>query len=768
MSVPDRRVLLGLSLVCAANLLLEVSLTRIFSALMFYHFTFFAIALALLGIGASGVYVYVRSDRFTAHTVHADLARYARWFAAATLVALIYVLSNPVVVYIEFGESPTFTNQTLFQLVLLCGVAAMPFFWAGMVVSLAITHFRAAIDRVYFYDLAGAGLAALVVGLAIGLFGGPGLVVGVALLACVASVLFQRSTTAIAALVGATLLFLAAASTGLFAPPSTKMVHSDRVVFDGWNTFSHITLEEVGGGHDIRIDAAARTHVTKKAEASNPAWASDITALAYHEHPSGADSVLIIGPGGGVDVAHALASGAKHVTGVDINPLIAGTIMKGRYKKLSDGLYDDPRVTIRIDEGRSFIRRSTKRYDIIQATLVDTWAATASGAFALTENTLYTVEAFSDYYNHLSPSGVLTMSRWWTFASAPETLRLVVLAAAALEHRGIKPGMTQHHLFLVRKDNLSTLLVKPAGFTPSDTSQLVELSTANGYEVLIGPNIAHEPNLARFLTAGAWSDTVRAYPLDMRPPTDDRPFFFYFVKSSDLFSFSNLTDKKLANPALWLLASLGSMLVALTIIFVFLPLFFRLDDLRGPRLRRRLLGLSYFAAIGFGFMVVEIALIQRLSLFLGHPSYSLIVVLFGILVGTALGARSTRHLSPRASLAGGLVVALLSILAAFFLAGLLLRLITLPLPARMALAAAIVFVFGLVMGVMLPLGVTLLARDDERIIPWAWGINGGMSVIGTVCATIVAINAGFTATFLVGAALYIAAGTTGFWLARGD
>ena len=771
-SGPDRRVLFGLSLVCAANLLLEVSLTRIFSALMFYHFTFFAIALALLGIGASGVYVYVRSDRFTPDRARADLARYARWFAASTIVALIYVLANPVVVYVEFGDSPRFTNQSGFQLVLLCGAAALPFFLAGMVVSLAITHYRAAIDRVYFYDLAGAGLAALVVGAAIGLLGGPGLVVGVAVLACVASWLFEPSPRALASLGGTAVLFVAALGTGLFAPPSTKMVRSERVVFDGWNTFSHITLEQVGGGHDIRIDAAARTHVTKKAEASSPAWQNDVTAFAYHVHPEGAASVLIIGPGGGVDVAHALAAGARHVTGVDINPLIAGTIMKGRYKHLSDGLYDDPRVTIQIDEGRSFIRRSSQRFAIIQATLVDTWAATASGAFALTENTLYTIEAFTDYYDHLSQDGVLTMSRWWTFASTPETVRLVVLAAGALEKRGIKPGMTQHHLFLVKKGNLGTLLVKPAGFSAGETERLVAIATQKGYEVLIGPNIAKDVTLSRMLTAGAWSDVVRAYPHDVRPPTDDRPFFFYFVKPGQLWSWKHLTDKKLANPALWLLASLGTMLIALTIIFVFLPLFTRLGDLTGGGrgvLARRLLGLGYFAAIGFGFMVVEIALIQRLSLFLGHPSYSLIVVLFAILTGTAIGARTTRRLAARAgvaSLAAGLVVALLAAVAAWLLADVLRSLIAMPLPGRMALAAAVVFVFGVVMGVMLPLGVSLVSQKDEAIVPWAWGINGGMSVIGTVGATIIAINAGFTATFLVGAGLYVAAGTTGWWLDR--
>lgn len=241
------------------------------------------------------------------------------------------------------------------------------------------------------------------------------------------------------------------------------------------------------------------------------------------------------------------------------------------------------------------------------------------------------------------------------------------------------------------------------------------------------------------------------------------------MKPGELWSWKHITSKQLANPALWLLASLGVMLIALTIVFVFLPLFFRLSDLRGTGLLgRRLIGLSYFAAIGFGFMVVEIALIQRLSLFLGHPSYSLIVVLFAILIGTAIGARATRRLTAHglSSLAGGIIVAVLSIAAALFLSDVLRSLITMPLPGRMALAAAVVFVFGLVMGVMLPLGITLVGHQDHAIVPWAWGINGGTSVIGTVGATIIAINAGFTATFLVGAILYIGAGGTGFWLSR--
>jgi hypothetical protein len=772
--MPTRRVLLGLSLVCAANLLLEVTLTRIFSALMYYHFTFFAIALALLGIGASGVYVYVRAERFPAATVADDLARNARRFAAATVAALVYVLANPVVVYVEFGESPRLTNQTLLQLVLLCGFTALPFFFAGMVVSLAITHFRAAIDRVYFFDLVGAAAAALVVGLALGELGGPGVVVVVAVMACLAAWLFVPTRRALVTLGGAMVLLWLTLHTSLFHPPSTKMVKSDRVVFDGWNTFSHITLEQVGpNSHDIRIDAAARTHVTRKSEATSPAWQADITALAYHFHPEGAGQVLIIGPGGGVDVAHALASNAKRVVGVDINPLIATTIMRGRYKDLSDGLYDDPRVRIHVDEGRSFIRRSRDRYDVIQATLVDTWAATASGAFALTENTLYTVEAFSDYYEHLTDGGVLTMSRWWTFASTPETIRLVVLAAGALQARGVLPADLRQHVFLARKGNLGTLLVKPSGFTADETARLTAACDQYAFDVVLGPDVTRDATLTAMLAAGAWSDVVRDYPQNVLPPTDDKPFFFYFVKPGQLFSWDHFSSKKLANPAVWLLSAVAAMLIALTVLFVFLPLVVRrFADLRGSgpgELGRRLLGLAYFAAIGFAFMVVEIALIQRLSLFLGHPSYSLIVVLFAILLGTALGARASKRAQPwagRASLAAGLVVAALALLAAYELAPFLRNLITLALPARMAIAALVVFAFGLGMGLMLPLGVALLARRDAVIVPWAWGINGGTSVIGTVGATVIAINAGFTATFVVGGVLYALAGAIGWWLGK--
>lgn len=773
---PSRRLLLGLALVCAANLLLEVALTRIFSALMFYHFTFFAIAVALLGMGASGVWVYAFSERYTEATVEHDLARAARRFAAATVLVLLYVLANPMDAHVGLGEAPRFTNVSLLQLLLLCGATCLPFFFAGLVVSLAITHFRRDIDRVYAFDLAGASVAALAVGLLIRLLGGPALVTAIAALGCGAGALFVPGRRSYGALAASGLLVVVALGTGLFAPPSAKSVRADRVVFDEWNTFSHITVEKMADGKfDIRIDSAARTPVAHLRDTTSDQWMVDITALGYTVHPGGAEHALIIGPGGGIDVARALASGVKRVTAVEINPLIADAIMRGKFEAASGGLYRDPRIAIEVDEGRSFIRRTSSRYDVIQTSLVDTWAATASGAFALTENTLYTVEAFQDYYAHLTDRGIVTMTRWWTFLAGPETMRLVILAAAALEADGVAPIATRQHLYLARHGNFGTLLVKKTPFTADEISRLDAWCTRLGHETMLSPTASRMPALADMLAAGAWSARVRAYPSDLTPPTDDRPFFFYFVKPSQLWSWKNVDDATISNPALWLLGALCAVLVVLTFAFVFLPLVLRRwSDLAGAPgerggWRRRGLGLGYFAAIGFAFMVVEIALMQRLSLFLGHPSYALVVVLFAILLGTSVGARLSRRFAARpgvGALIGGVILAVLAIVAGVALAGVLRSLIAIALPARMVLSAAIVLGFGLAMGLMLPLGVRLVGSTDPRLVPWAWGINGGMSVIGTVGATVIAINAGFGVTFHVGAALYLAAGGTGWLLGR--
>lgn len=769
-------MLVGVALVCFASLLLQVVLTRIFSTTMFYHFTFVAIALALFGVGSAGVYVYVRRDRLVAANARRDLGDHARWFALTTVLALAYVLANPIESItdaIGIVDSDPFTRRTFLQFVLLNAVVALPFFYAGVVVALAVTHYRAAIERVYAYDLVGAGLAALAAGLLLGLLGGPNLILVVAALGAGGAWLLDGSRARGAVWLGAAVgLLLFNLAWPLFAVTSVKAVKAQRVVFEKWNTFSRVTVEKMKGGtYDIRIDAGARTRIASANEIPSRNWKGDIAALAHSAFDAD-HSVLIIGSGGGPDIVNALAAGAGAVLGVEVNPIIADDIMRGRFVEESAGLYRHPKVTIAVDDARSYIRRSTGRYDIIQATLVDTWAATAAGAFALSENTLYTVEAFRDYYQHLTEDGVLTMTRW-DVGATPESARLVVLAAGALESMGVAPGETRRHMIFVREKFLGTLLVKKTPFTEAEIDRIQAAAAANSWKMAVSPRGDGSHFYEQLIDAGAWSGFVRGQAHDLTPPTDDRPFFFYFAKAGDLWKLDkHFTRAATANPVVWILLTAGLCLIALAGGFIVLPLWlFRRDDLAraGPGgARRTATGLGFFALIGLAFITVEIALLQKLALFLGHPSYALVVVLFSILVATAFGARMSRWRGFRgqAAVIGGAAVAVLCVVYSIVLPPLLGAWVAWPITARAPVAALLVAACGVPMGLLLPSGIVAVSRRDPQLVPWAWGINGATSVIGTVVATVVAIHAGFGTTLRFGALLYLLAAATYLYLAR--
>jgi len=783
-ATPPRPVLLGVALVCFANLLLEVVLTRIFSTTMFYHFTFVAIALALFGLGSAGVYVYVRGEQLTAERARDDLGRYARRFALTTLLALTYVLANPIESItdaIGIVSSQSFTRRTFFQFVLLNGVVAMPFFYAGLVVALAVTHYRHAIERVYFYDLAGAGLAALAAGVLLGWFGGPSLVLLVVALACAGAVALDgRRRRNLIPLGAATALVILDLIVPLFSISSIKAVDGQRVVFEKWNTFSRVTVEKMSNGsYDIRIDAGARTRIASTHEIATRAWRQDIAALV-HTKFDGGHKVLVIGSGGGPDLVNALAAGARDVLGVEVNPIIANDIMRDRFIEESGGLYLHPKVRIAVDDARSYIRRTDETFDVIQATLVDTWAATAAGAFALSENTLYTVEAFRDYYQHLTDEGVLTMTRW-DVGDTPEGKRLVVLAAGALEQMGVPPGETRKHMIFVHEQFLGTLLVKRTPFSDAEIDRVEAAVAAMPPEakwtIYLSPRTDGSNAYERLIDAGAWSSVVRDQPWDLTPPTDDRPFFFYFLNGRDLwrlgrhFGLEEGSTAATGNPAVWILLTMAICLVALTVGFIVLPLWlYRRADLRaGPGgARRTAVSLVFFGLIGLGFITVEIALLQKLALFLGHPSYALVVVLFSILLATAGGARMSRWPGwcGRAAVVGGVAVTVLCVVYSIVLGPLLASWVAWPITARAPVAALLVAACGVPMGLLLPSGIAALARRDAQLVPWAWGINGATSVIGTVGATMIAIHAGFDVTLRLGGLLYALAAALFVYLDR--
>jgi hypothetical protein len=687
------------------------------------------------------------------------------------LLALVYVLANPIRGFISADTQ--LTSHLLLQILLLTLAVVLPFFFSGLVVSLAVTHFREEIDRVYFYDLAGASLAALLAGSLLSIFGAPSLVLAIAVCSLVGAALLSRPTsTGWIALGGAVLLLLLNLSIPILVIPPVKEIVAGTIQFEKWNAFSRVTVDDT---FNVRIDASASTGIVSARSIGRVPWHRDIRALAHVLFPDGAGHVLVIGPGGGVDVATALGSRAKFVTGVEINDIIIEDVANDRYQSQSGGLYLREDVRIVIDDGRSFIRRSEERFDIIQATLVDTWAATAAGAFALTENTLYTVEAFQDYYEHLTDAGVVTMTRWVGF----EDERLVVLASAALERLGVPIDELRTHLYYARdrdvrgKPRRGTLIAKREPFTAGEVAALDARCKERGFEIALSPSSPGDGRLAQLVAAGAYSPFVRDQALDLSPPTDDRPFFFYFLKRGDMFDVANLIGRgQVHNPAFWILMVVGTSLVGFTLVFILVPLLLHgrsTRDPENPSGRLRPAALAYFVLIGLGFIVAEIAFLQRLTLFLGHPSYSLLVVLFSLLVATAVGARLSGRVRDggfaRAAGYAGITVAMLCFVYASWSGPILTAWVAWPLAARIVVSAIFMGVTGVAMGVMLPSGVRFVAELDADLVPWGWGLNGAASVVGSVIATVLALQFGFTVTLASAGALYALGGSVAWLLA---
>ncbi|HWD99747.1 MAG TPA: hypothetical protein VG345_11945, partial [Bryobacteraceae bacterium] len=387
------QVYLAVALTTSATLLLELSLTRIFSVVFYYHFAFLAISIALFGLGVGGVLSYVVAGQRGA--LFQKLGLVSLLNAAFVLAALVVVLSRGV-------------NVGVADLALIYFSSSLPFLGAGVITSLVIADTIERVHRVYFCDLLGAAAGCVALVILLNTFGGENTVVAVSVLfAAAGAIWFNLSGQKLGriASVGVglafALLIIANTKYHFVEVRYAKGRPIGKEQFFKWNPISRIGLENTrDAGESILIDADAATSIARFD--FDHLSANDLHDLLYqgpgipYDLRPGAKA-LIIGPGGGWDVSRALASGSHDVTGVEINAIIANTIMRERFPNLSNGLYLRPDVHIHVEDGRSFVRRSQEKYEVIQATLVDTWAATAAGAFALSENNLYTTDAFVDY-----------------------------------------------------------------------------------------------------------------------------------------------------------------------------------------------------------------------------------------------------------------------------------------------------------------------------------------------------------------------------------
>jgi spermine/spermidine synthase len=751
----------------------ELALTRIFSVTMYYHFAFLAISIALFGVSASGVFAYVARRRLATRSTASLLCIESLVYAAATVIALFWL------VRLRVGLS--YSPQNLRLMLTIYALAALPFFTGGLVVTFAISRFASRINAVYAADLIGAAGGCLILIPLLNRLGAPGVVLAAAILAVTAALLFADSrhrmiAAAIAAVVVAVPLVGQLSGLAGFDVVDTKGHQGDRVLFSKWNSFSRVAVYERSHGdwslsaaytgplpesRFMDIDSAASTPILKlDATRSNADYLRyELTAFAYQLAPP-AFNALVIGTGGGRDIASALVFGAKHVDGVEINPIIADEVMRDRFAAYSGFIYTDPRVRVVVDDGRSFVRRSADRYDVIQASLVDTWAATAAGAYTLTENTLYTVEAFNDYLDHLTDNGLLTITRW-----VFDGLRLVSLAQAACEARGWSAA---GRVAIVQHDRVATFILRKRPFTPAEILGLRADAERLKFDVLYAPAMDVRSLKSDWLEGTDMSDYARlvttpdpqgfynAYYNDITPTTDNRPFFFHTTKLRNQFEVAFGRSMLFGN-GLSALLTLLAISAALVVVFVIGPLI--VADRGMPHPRGWVAWLIYFGALGAGFMLIEVSVLQRFVLLLGHPVYSLTVTLFSLLLGTGIGAAGSRHLRDATLRRSGaiaiLIVAGLSLLVIVVSTPIVNWAIPFARGARIAIAIALLVPVGVALGIPMPTGLRLLARRAPDMVAWAWGMNGALSVLGATLAIFIAMNWGFRVTLVAAAIAYL-------------
>jgi predicted membrane-bound spermidine synthase len=793
--------LAGVFLLCMSVLMIQIIQTRILSVVSLYYMAFFSISMAMLGLTGGALIVYYKLDHVNPGNVNAFLSRISTAFALCIAACFIFELASPL----PSLEWATYAVLWLKAIVLL----AAPFTIGGIAVSLALTRSGVPIGITYGVDLLGAATGCLASLALLTWMDASSAMFMTAALAAVAAWCFGRAASEpvpaspvlnwrIFGKPGFVAVYLAAlaginASTDAgFQPIVVKFGRLDQlssISHIKWNSFSRIVASQptvvppfLWGAspatprsgmvehRELTIDGMAGTWMPRYSDAPGNLdfLRYDVTNLAYYARHSGRSAV--IGVGSGRDILSAHLFGFRDITGVELNPIFIDLLTDPAKLRAYAGIADLPGVRFVVDDGRSWFARTQEKFDLIEMSMVDTWAATGAGAFSLSENGLYTVEGWKAFLSALKPNGLFTVSRWHSPRSTVELGRVVSLAVATLMELGAE--RPSDHIFVAGVGNLATAIVSRAPFARSDLQVLQDAADKLRFTVLASPDRpATDTVIVDMLTARDLQDlNTRAarHFLDVSPPTDARPFFFNqlrFTHPNDIFfalrewrdgetldSGSGWSGNLIAVGTLFLVILLSAIVVAYVVI---LP---TRSAVRQVDRQLALVGSGYFLLIGLGFMFAEIGLIQRISVFLGHPVYALSIGLFSIILSTGLGSLLSERLTP--SRTGhfvfwlGLLAGYLVLLPLWLPDLLQSSLATATLPWRALTSVAVIFPAGLLMGFGFPTGMRLISRLDARLTPWLWGVNGASGVLAAGIAVACSIGFSIDVTIRVGGACY--------------
>lgn len=791
-----RPPLISITLLSASALAYEILLIHLFSIIRHHHFAYMVISLALLGYGLSGTCLAIWRLRLI------------RQYPLVYISCIIFFGCSVLGSFLLAQEIP-FNGDALiwdkYQLVYLCGqflLLLLPFFFAATAIGASLVVFSNKISSVYCFDLFGAGIGSLLVIQLLFLLSPKNALLGISCLGLLASftsvwelqIYRRKSVTAAIVFLLAVMAVLGLSATLKISPYKGLMyalrVEGSRVIDQLFSPlgllhvvenrtipFRHVPGLSLTAERDPLPQLAVFTNaenisvITKKArEPEQLSYLDQITsALPYHL--AAIDNALLLGVGGGDGILQARYHGVQKVDGVELNPQMV-TLLTKRYAEYSGFGLEDAK-NIHIQDIRGFMQGGRKEYDLIQLSLVDSFGLAGSGFSSLRENYLYTVEALQEYLNHLSADGYLSITRWIKIPPR-DTLKLFATAVSALKEMGVKK--VQHQLILIRSWQTSTLLIKKGDFTEVEIRKMEAFCNSRqfdvGYSFLTASdqvnrfNILRQPLFfqgAEALVSGKGEAFMSDYKFNIRPSTDNRPFFHHFLKLTSLPEILSLYSQGgMALLDSGYLVLLGTLLVTimLSALLILLPLAFVKNG--GWKKRSVMFPwgvLLYFFFTGISFLFVEISFIQKFTLYLYHPVYSIATTLASVLVFAGIGSQLARKTKESYGSGRALCIAVIGIVSTgtaylFFLDEFFTFTSAFQLPARILVTAVLIAPPALFMGMPFPLGLANLADDSKELLPWAWGVNGCASVISAVSAPLIAIHFGFSMVLGVALILY--------------
>ena len=774
-------VYLGTFLVAFTTLALEVTLIRLLSVITWYHLAFFAVSTAMLGMTAGAVTVYLKPNWFAKEKLNNSIAKACLGYSLAAPFALIILCCTPV----GFQRS----IMSLFPLIVVTTACTLPFYFSGVAITAVLTKYQLPIGKLYASDLAGASLGCLFVLGGLEILNAPGMILLCGSVAILAEFSFARRISRfrlsrISWWIFGTLILLVIinsfTSYGI-RPLFVKGQFQDagNYLLEEWNSFSRVVVYKMRESkpqywgasplapkervfqYRMNIDGAAGTTLRKFSSIDDIRHLGyDVTNIAYYLRPKG--GACIIGFGAGRDVQSAVLFGHERIVGIDINPIFIN-LLRDQFREFA-GIADRKEVTLIVDEARSFLSRTQEDYSIIQMSLTDTWAATGAGAFSLSENTLYTVETWKTFLNRLSEDGIFTVSRWYNPEHLGETGRVISLASRTLLESGIeKPSQ---HIAMVTTGRLATLLVSKQPFSNQDIAKLRSISSRLEFEPVVLPDGPPTNEVLKSIVSASsieeLSIAIADEPLNYQPTTDENPYFFNMIR------LNHISVAPSSQPGI----IAGNVIATLTLVGLILCLFFVsiatiiFPLVLGTRSKRRMGGVgtilwsgaAYFSLIGAGFMFVEIALIQRLSVFLGHPLYALGILLFTIIASAGVGS----FLSERIPLTRvpwvfiyPVIIALAIIAIRFAVPTLAANMMSSSMVIKILASILVIMPCGILLGVCFPTGMQLVRSARATETPWYWALNGIFGVLCSALTVFISIYFGISTSFYLAATCYI-------------